>query len=204
MSALEPDLKYGKTLATFHSVGKLPVWSDKLIMKVTGLAITRAASFSRLGGRPSKPVAFFRLRLFNSLMTSASLISLNESFPLYIGYLFQQEHSKQIKKLNRLSFQSCCNCSKEIASTCVLLRKCIDFMATTISNNNLCIAWTGDFESLKQFVSEHLKLEGTWSHPGGEKNCSPLKMLRYHGESQKICCQLLVKRRPILLKSYVN
>ena len=44
-----------------------------------------------------------------------------------------------------------------------------DFMATTISSNNLCIAWTGDFESLKQFVSEHLKLEGTWSHPGGDK-----------------------------------
>ncbi len=42
-------------------------------------------------------------------------------------------------------------------------------MATTISSNNLCIAWTGDFESLKQFVSEHLKLEGTWSHPDGDK-----------------------------------
>ena len=30
---------------------------------------------------------------------------------------------------------------------------------------NLCFAWSGDFESLKLFIKEDLKLDGTWSHP---------------------------------------
>ena len=34
---------------------------------------------------------------------------------------------------------------------------------------NLCFAWSGDFESLKLFIKEDLKLDGTWSHPGGDK-----------------------------------
>ena len=33
----------------------------------------------------------------------------------------------------------------------------------------LSIAWTGDYESLKHFVSELLKIDGIWSHPGGDK-----------------------------------
>ena len=31
------------------------------------------------------------------------------------------------------------------------------------------IAWTGDFECLKQFTKEFLKLHGDWSQPGGDK-----------------------------------
>ena len=31
------------------------------------------------------------------------------------------------------------------------------------------IAWTGDFECLKQFTNEFLKLHGDWSQPGGDK-----------------------------------
>ena len=42
-------------------------------------------------------------------------------------------------------------------------------MATTTLSDNLGIAWTGDFESLKQFVSEHLKVDGAWSSPGSDK-----------------------------------
>ena len=40
-------------------------------------------------------------------------------------------------------------------------------MVTT--TGKLSFAWTGDFESLKQFVSDTLKLDGTWSQPGGDK-----------------------------------
>ena len=42
-------------------------------------------------------------------------------------------------------------------------------MASTLLCDNLGIAWIGDFESLRQFVSEHLKIDGVWSHPGGDK-----------------------------------
>ena len=42
-------------------------------------------------------------------------------------------------------------------------------MATTMLSDNLGIAWTGDFESLKKFVSEHLKVDGVWSSPGSDK-----------------------------------
>ena len=31
------------------------------------------------------------------------------------------------------------------------------------------LAWSGDFESLKRFVSESLNLDGVWSQPGGDK-----------------------------------
>ena len=41
-------------------------------------------------------------------------------------------------------------------------------MATKLSDK-LSFAWIGDVELLKQFVSENLKLEGTWSQPGGDK-----------------------------------
>jgi hypothetical protein len=34
---------------------------------------------------------------------------------------------------------------------------------------NISLAWTGDFVSLKQFSSEVLKLDGEWSQPGGDK-----------------------------------
>ena len=34
---------------------------------------------------------------------------------------------------------------------------------------NLSFAWTGDFESLKEFVGENLKLVGSWSQPNGDK-----------------------------------
>ena len=36
-------------------------------------------------------------------------------------------------------------------------------------NHNLCFAWLGDFDSLKQFVNDELKLNGTWEQPGGDK-----------------------------------
>ena len=33
----------------------------------------------------------------------------------------------------------------------------------------LCFAWSGDYESLKQFVKDDLNLEGTWSQPGSDR-----------------------------------
>ena len=38
---------------------------------------------------------------------------------------------------------------------------------STFKSLGLC--WTGDFESLKYFVADSLKLSGTWSQPGGDK-----------------------------------
>ena len=39
-------------------------------------------------------------------------------------------------------------------------------MEAGVLRENLCFAWSGDFESLKLFIKEDLKLDGTWSHPG--------------------------------------
>lgn len=38
-----------------------------------------------------------------------------------------------------------------------------------IKTDKLCLAWTGDYESLKKFVMDSLKLDGIWSQPGGDK-----------------------------------
>ena len=38
----------------------------------------------------------------------------------------------------------------------------------TSSTSNLKLSWTGDFQSLKDFVHAVLKAEGEWSSPGGE------------------------------------
>ena len=35
--------------------------------------------------------------------------------------------------------------------------------------NNISLAWTGDFKSLKQFTADVLKLNGDWTQPGGDK-----------------------------------
>jgi hypothetical protein len=35
--------------------------------------------------------------------------------------------------------------------------------------DNLSIAWSGDFDSLKKFTGDELNLNGNWEHPGGEK-----------------------------------
>ena len=43
----------------------------------------------------------------------------------------------------------------------------IDSMA--IKTDKLCLAWTGGYESLKEFVMESLKLDGIWSQPGDKK-----------------------------------
>ena len=40
--------------------------------------------------------------------------------------------------------------------------------------NNLCIALSGDFDSLKKFISEDLKSDGNWEQPGGDKKTTTL------------------------------
>jgi hypothetical protein len=35
--------------------------------------------------------------------------------------------------------------------------------------DNLSIAWTGDFDSLRKFTSNELKLDGNWEQPDGDK-----------------------------------
>ena len=42
-------------------------------------------------------------------------------------------------------------------------------MEAGVLRENLCFAWSVDFESLKLFIKDDLKLDGTWSHPGGDK-----------------------------------
>jgi hypothetical protein len=34
---------------------------------------------------------------------------------------------------------------------------------------NLSLVWTGEFDSLKEFVKNSLKLDGEWSQPGGDR-----------------------------------
>ena len=41
----------------------------------------------------------------------------------------------------------------------------------TSSTLNLKLSWTGDFQSLKDFVHTMLKVEGEWSSSGGKRNC---------------------------------
>ena len=41
-------------------------------------------------------------------------------------------------------------------------------MASKISEK-LCFAWSSDYESLKHFVKDDLKLEGVWSQHGGDR-----------------------------------
>ena len=36
-------------------------------------------------------------------------------------------------------------------------------------STNLRLSWAGDLGSLKTFVEDNLKLQGTWSSPAGEK-----------------------------------
>ena len=42
------------------------------------------------------------------------------------------------------------------------------FMPSNASEG-LCFAWTGEFDLLKNFVKDNLKLKGIWSQPGGDK-----------------------------------
>ena len=37
------------------------------------------------------------------------------------------------------------------------------------SIKNLSLAWTGEFDSLKKFVKDSLKLDGEWTQPGSDK-----------------------------------
>ena len=37
------------------------------------------------------------------------------------------------------------------------------------ASEGLCFAWTGEFDLLKNFVKDNLKLNGIWSQPGGDK-----------------------------------
>ena len=41
--------------------------------------------------------------------------------------------------------------------------------AIDMSTENLSLAWTGDFDSLKKFSNEVLNLDGEWTQPGGDK-----------------------------------
>ena len=54
---------------------------------------------------------------------------------------------------------------------------------------NLCFAWIGDFESLKQFVREDLKLRGDWEQSGGDKKVFFMQQitLRSLGERARMC-----------------
>ena len=54
ISAVEPDVKRGKTLVTFHSVGATPFARDKVIINVRGFVMTSAASLSNPGRMLSK------------------------------------------------------------------------------------------------------------------------------------------------------
>ena len=39
----------------------------------------------------------------------------------------------------------------------------------SLSYHYLCLAWTGEYEKLKKFLNEDLKLIGIWEQPGDKK-----------------------------------
>ncbi len=79
-------------------------------------------------------------------------------------------------------------------------------MIPTEASENLSLAWIGDFESLKYFVKDNLKLVGTWKQSGddeelftsGHVNITWTKnkhVLSFHGERaidimKKLCKQI--------------
>jgi hypothetical protein len=46
----------------------------------------------------------------------------------------------------------------------------------------LQLAWMGDFDSLKQFVSEKLNLNGEWVSPGAIRNYLMMATYLFRGE----------------------
>ena len=55
---------------------------------------------------------------------------------------------------------------------------------------NLGIAWSGDFNSLKQFVKDVLKLVGEWSQPGGDRKVFTFGSSSISWRKSKSCLQL--------------
>ncbi len=55
---------------------------------------------------------------------------------------------------------------------------------------NLGIAWSGDFNSLKQFVKDVLKLVGEWSQPGGDRKVFAFGSSSISWRKSKVCLQL--------------
>ena len=55
--------------------------------------------------------------------------------------------------------------------------------------DKLQLIWTGDFQSLKRFMSENLKLNGVWSQPGGDKIVfsDGLSSISYGEKTKKLC-----------------
>jgi hypothetical protein len=51
--------------------------------------------------------------------------------------------------------------------------------------DNLSIAWTGDFDSLRKFTSNELKLDGNWEQPGGDKKYLTVKISLLHSGRPK-------------------
>ena len=91
-------------------------------------------------------------------------------------------------------------------------------MATKLSDK-LSFAWIGDFELLKQFVSENLKLEVTWSQPGGDKKLFTFEdstiiwrknrnLLSFHGEKasdiMKELCKQICKLDEVNLETPIS
>ena len=53
-----------------------------------------------------------------------------------------------------------------------------------LGNRILCIAWSGTYESLRQFVSEDIQLKGTWEQPGCDRKLFRKGLLSINGENE--------------------
>ena len=69
--------------------------------------------------------------------------------------------------------------------------------------DNLWTAWSGDYDSLKKFISIDLKLDGNWGQPGSDKKFSRPTTFQSRGERAKACSTLKVTRQRILLRYFV-
>ena len=65
----------------------------------------------------------------------------------------------------------------------------------SLAIDNICFAWTGDFDSLKVLVAKDLELSGIWEHPGGDKNYSSLTTVLSRGEKLRASYSSKVTRR---------
>ncbi len=92
-------------------------------------------------------------------------------------------------------------------------------MAAKVLRENLCLAWSGDFESLKLFLKEDLKFNGTWMQPGGDKKLFSSEnltiswrrdksILSFEGEKvdglKKDLCDMLLERGEYNNNSDIN
>ena len=82
-------------------------------------------------------------------------------------------------------------------------------MPSTKFTEYLSFAWSGEFDSLKDFVKEILMLDGQWTQPGGDKKLFTVYLRYYNHNMAKeqeflLVDQLMVKNQAISKRKSVS